>query len=107
MLNQAFEDVIDCCIKKDVHRIFFQKVTKKIAPDYFDIIKNPIDLTLMKNKAKRGDYKDQGDLLQDITLLRSNAEIYNGREHQVAKWAREIEEHAIGRLAEAIAGLEV
>ena len=53
-----FAEVIDSCIKKDNLRIFYQKVTKKIAPDYFEIIKNPIDLTLMKNKAKRGDYKN-------------------------------------------------
>ena len=58
LLNKVFAEVIDSCIKKDNLRIFYQKVTKKIAPDYFEIIKNPIDLTLMKNKAKRGDYKN-------------------------------------------------
>jgi histone acetyltransferase len=58
LLNKVFVEVIDSCIKKDNLRIFYQKVTKKIAPDYFEIIKNPIDLTLMKNKAKRGDYKN-------------------------------------------------
>jgi hypothetical protein len=98
ILNELFEDVIDSCIKKDVHRIFFQKVTKKIAPDYFKFIKNPIDLTLMKNKAKRGEYKDQADLVADFSLLRFNAETYNGTEHEVSIRAREIEEHALMQL---------
>jgi hypothetical protein len=83
-LNEALVNVIDNCINFDCHRIFFQKVSKKIAPDYHKFITNPIDLTLMKNKAKRSEYKDRYQFVNDIVLLRSNAETYNGKQHEVA-----------------------
>ena len=59
MLNQIVEDIVDACITKDTHRIFHQKVKVKDAPGYFDMIKEPIDFSKMKSKAKRRVYTDE------------------------------------------------
>ena len=43
----------------DKQGIFYNQVTKQDAPTYKDIIKNPIALKDMKNKAKRNEYKNR------------------------------------------------
>lgn len=55
-LNQIFEDIVDSCIKHDKYKVFTTAVKRKDAPNYYEIIKNPIDLTQIKNKAKRVEY---------------------------------------------------
>lgn len=37
--NSILDDIIDKLIQMDNQRIFFGKVKKKVAPDYYDIIK--------------------------------------------------------------------
>lgn len=63
---------------------------KKDAVNYYEMVKDPIDLTSMKNKAKRQEYLSLGQLIQDFNLLRANAELYNGHYHQIAVQAQEI-----------------
>jgi hypothetical protein len=53
-------------------------VKRKDAPNYYDVIKNPIDLTQIKNKAKRIEYFTKDQLLADFQLLVDNAMIFNG-----------------------------
>ena len=55
-LNQIFEDIVDSCIKSDKYKFFAAPVKRKDAPNYYEVIKNPIDLGLIKNKAKRIEY---------------------------------------------------
>ena len=100
VLNQIIEDVVDACIAKDTHRIFHQKVKVKDAPGYFDVIKEPIDFSKMKSKAKRRIYTDEQMIKDDFALLRSNAEQYNGQGHLVAQIARDLEALALKRLTE-------
>ena len=78
VLNEMFSNVIDACISFDTTKIFHYPVKRKDAPNYYDVIKQPVDLTSMKNKAKRGEYQDKYQFLDDIALLRKNAEFYNG-----------------------------
>ena len=100
MLNQIIEDIIDACIKKDTHRIFHQRVKTKDAPGYFEMIKEPIDFSAMKSKAKRRVYADVQMIKDDFALLRSNSEQYNGYEHVVSIIARDLQELALRKLKE-------
>lgn len=70
--------MIDKCIIFDKMKVFHYPVKRKDAPNYYDVIKNPIDLTAMKNKAKRGEYTSKEEFMKEIELLRTNAEFYNG-----------------------------
>lgn len=47
------------------------------APLYYDIIKSPIDLQKMRNKAHRDQYTTFKEFIDDIHLLVNNAILYN------------------------------
>ena len=98
IFNKHLEDVIDACVKADLNRIFTQRVKVKEAPNYFEIIKDPIDLAMMKGKAKRRAYLDLPMFKADITLLRVNSELYNGPAHIVTTFARNIEKTALDNI---------
>ena len=55
--NEVLSNIIDQMVKFDIYRLFHAAVRKKDVPDYYDIITNPIDLSLMKSKTKRAEYK--------------------------------------------------
>uniref|UniRef100_H2YKN2 Bromo domain-containing protein n=1 Tax=Ciona savignyi TaxID=51511 RepID=H2YKN2_CIOSA len=46
-------------------------------PDYFDIIKHPMDMTLIKKKLETNQYYSAKECLQDFNLMFSNCYIYN------------------------------
>lgn len=46
-------------------------------PDYFDIIKNPMDLGTIKSKIAEGSYSSPLEFLADVRLTFSNAKTYN------------------------------
>ncbi len=99
-LNQIFEDTVDHCIKHDKYKVFTSAVKRKDAPNYYDVIKNPIDLTQIKNKAKRVEYFTQDQFLADFQLLVDNAITFNGNASDIAKIARDIQSHAQMKLHE-------
>ncbi|EJC98793.1 uncharacterized protein FOMMEDRAFT_161628 [Fomitiporia mediterranea MF3/22] len=47
------------------------------APDYFDVIKNPMDLQTMGHKLQNGMYKNRQDLESDFRLMIRNCRTYN------------------------------
>jgi transcription initiation factor TFIID subunit 2 len=53
----------------------FQLITHILS--YFEIIKNPMDLSTMSAKLDQGKYKDKSAFEQDFRLLISNAKQYN------------------------------
>lgn len=86
--NDIFANVVDKCIIFDKTKLFHYPDKKKDAPNYTDFVQNPIDLTTIKNKCKRSEYENEGMFMADITLLKRNAETYNGTENQIANLAR-------------------
>ena len=58
------------------------------------MIRCPIALKDMKNKAKRNEYKESAAFLADISLMVSNAELFNGAAHQIAVMARDLKAKA-------------
>ena len=56
---------------------FLNKVTKREVPDYYNFIKNPMDLgTLMKN-LKNIQYKSKAEFTHDVMLIWDNCLTYN------------------------------
>lgn len=98
--NDALEDIVDNCIKFDSSKLFHQPVKKKDYKDYYDMIKNPIDLGSMKNKTKRCEYKNLNQFLNDVELMVSNSKLYNGEEHDVTLQAIRIQEYALKKIEE-------
>lgn len=57
--------------------IFAYPVTEAVAKNYFDVIRNPMDLQTMKENATRGTYKSMQSLRQDWELMSLNAILFN------------------------------
>uniref|UniRef100_A0A0E0K219 Bromo domain-containing protein n=1 Tax=Oryza punctata TaxID=4537 RepID=A0A0E0K219_ORYPU len=56
-------------------------------PDYFQIIKNPMDLGTIRSKLDSGSYTNPSDFAADVRLTFSNAMTYNPRGHLVHDYA--------------------
>ncbi|KAI8630800.1 Bromodomain-containing protein [Xylariaceae sp. FL1651] len=61
-------------------------------PNYFKIIKKPMDLATMTEKNYDGEYKTMKDMEKDMKLIVNNAELFNGVDHEVSNQARQLEE---------------
>lgn len=57
---------------------FLSPVKKKEAPNYYEIIKKPIDLSSMMKKAEREEYSHVGEIEEDLRLMADNCRVYNG-----------------------------
>ena len=77
-LNQILLKATDKLINSDKLRLFSQRVKEKDAPGYFNLIVTPIDLSVIKARCKRNEYKTAGDFLDDVSLMAANAQLYNG-----------------------------
>lgn len=76
-LNNLLEGVITM-IKNDITSYEFRKpVLKKYAPDYYDIIKKPMDLSKMQERCRRSMYTNLELFLDDWRLMVSNCHDYN------------------------------
>lgn len=56
---------------------FLSKVSKRDAPDYYDVIKHPMDLGTMQKKVKSGQYKSKKQFAHDLNLIWDNCLLYN------------------------------
>ncbi|EPZ33530.1 hypothetical protein ROZALSC1DRAFT_26859 [Rozella allomycis CSF55] len=56
---------------------FLNKVSKKDAPDYYDVIKNPMDLGTMARKLKSFEYQSKSEFASDLNLIYTNCIQYN------------------------------
>jgi len=62
------------------------------VPDYFDIIKNPMDLTTLQTNLNSGKYSDNPDnFISDTRLIFSNCYTYNGINSQISEMAKALE----------------
>lgn len=57
-------------------------------PDYFDVVKNPMHLSLVEKKLKEAVYIDMVQFEQDVKLVFENAILYNGEESDVGSLAK-------------------
>jgi bromodomain-containing factor 1 len=60
-------------------------------PDYFKIIKHPMDLTTVENKLKEQQYTTGDEFYNDVKLIFKNCYRYNGIDSPVALLAKSLE----------------
>ncbi|KAM4582787.1 protein polybromo-1-like isoform 1-T1 [Fundulus diaphanus] len=69
----------------------FQKLPSKMQyPDYYAVIKEPIDLKIIGQKIQLGNYRSVSAMAKDVDLLVKNAKTYNEPGSQVFKDANTI-----------------
>ena len=59
-------------------------------PDYYDIIKVPMDMTTIKKKLDDGDYKEPWQFIDDVWQMFENAWTYNRKQSRVYKYCSKV-----------------
>lgn len=70
---------------------FLKAVSKNEAPNYYDIIKQPMDLLLLEQNVNNGKYADLAHFEKDLRLIFTNCRNYNRPESVYYKSATELE----------------
>lgn len=69
-------DLLDKIGKSDTHLIFAEPVPDDV-PKYRDVIKEPMDLSTMRKRVKRGKYKTLEQFTEDFNLMIRNCMTFN------------------------------
>ena len=89
-LNYLLTHVVDVLLTKDIHGIFREAVTDKIAPGYSSIVKSPMYLNRLLQSCKEDKYTSIEAFKNDLQLLVINSQLYNGPEHSITKAAEDV-----------------
>lgn len=57
----------------DPSRLFHRSVNKRYVPDYYDIIKEPMALSILKARINKREYKQFSEFVRDCALVSSCA----------------------------------
>lgn len=59
-------------------------------PDYFDIVKKPMDLGTIQNRLNSGKYSDPWEYVDDVWLMFDNAWLYNRKTSRVYRYCTKV-----------------
>ena len=59
-------------------------------PDYYEIIKTPMDMSTIKTKLENGDYTEPWEFVDDVWLMFENAWVYNRKQSRVYKYCSKV-----------------
>ncbi|VDM98944.1 unnamed protein product [Thelazia callipaeda] len=104
-LNTIMSDLIDKIASKDYNSVFAKPVSEKDVPGYSSVIKKPMDLSTMKKKLAKGDYKNISQLKADFILMMNNCSTFNRHNEYFWKYGHRL--HRIGLKYFKIADKEV
>lgn len=77
-LYEAAEKVLmELKAQTDSVQPFLQRVSKREAPDYYNVIKTPMDIGTMIKKLKQFTYKSKKEFVDDLSLIWNNCLKYN------------------------------
>lgn len=78
VLSNILESILDSLRDSiEISYLFLKPVTKKEAPDYLDIVANPMDLSTIRAKVRNMEYKSREEFRHDVWQITYNAHIYN------------------------------
>ncbi|XP_038899368.1 transcription initiation factor TFIID subunit 1 isoform X2 [Benincasa hispida] len=77
-LSNILERIVETLKDRfDISYLFLKPVSKKEAPDYLDIIERPMDLSTIREKVRRLEYKTRDEFRNDVWQIMYNAHLYN------------------------------
>lgn len=74
----------------DPSKLFQRKVNKRAVPDYYNVIKEPMALSIIKTKVSAKEYKSFSEFVRDFALVPHNAQVYNRQESSAYQDALEV-----------------
>ncbi|WVQ71731.1 hypothetical protein IAR50_001272 [Cryptococcus sp. DSM 104548] len=101
---ESLENIINE-LKTSPESLPFQKpVSKREAPDYYEVIKRPMDLSTILRNAKARKYKNKAEFSADLNLIWKNCHEYNSQEthplRSAAKFMKQKADHHLQYLAD-------
>ncbi|CAL1601790.1 unnamed protein product [Knipowitschia caucasica] len=94
-LRQALMPTLESLYRQDPESLPFRQPVDPLLlgiPDYFDIVKNPIDLSTIKRKLDTGQYQEPWQYVDDVWLMFNNAWLYNRKTSRVYKYCSKLAE---------------
>eukprot|EP00118_Oscarella_pearsei_P006690 m.30696 g.30696 ORF g.30696 m.30696 type:complete len:1866 (+) comp31380_c0_seq1:236-5833(+) len=94
-LRQVFMPVLESMYQLEPESLPFRQPVDPVVmmiPDYFDIIKNPMDLSSIRDKLNKGAYEDPWEFCNDCWLMFENAWMYNRKTSRVYKYCSKLAE---------------
>lgn len=83
-----------------LHTAFQLLPSRKLYPDYYEVIESPIDLKQIAMRIQSGDYGSLADMEKDLLLMIRNACAYNETGSQIYKDAKLLRKVVTARKAE-------
>ncbi|XP_061657565.1 probable global transcription activator SNF2L2 [Syngnathoides biaculeatus] len=62
---------------RQISKGFVQLPSRKEAPEYYELIRKPVDFRRIRERVRNHKYRSVGDLEKDVFLLCHNAQTYN------------------------------
>lgn len=81
---------VDAMIKVSNSQAFHIPVNAKVAPDYYQVISTPMDISTLRKNLEKNKYKSRTEFLKDVTLIFENSQQYNGADSLYTKKAEEL-----------------
>jgi hypothetical protein len=72
---------------------FLKPVNRRLIPRYYEVISHPIDLSTIRDKINRYEYRSADGLIRDFELMKNNAVKFNGPASPIASEATVIYEY--------------
>ncbi|XP_070837820.1 CREB binding protein b isoform X5 [Chaetodon trifascialis] len=94
-LRQALMPTLEALYRQDPESLPFRQPVDPMLlgiPDYFEIVKNPIDLSTIKRKLDTGQYQEPWQYVEDVWLMFNNAWLYNRKTSRVYKYCTKLAE---------------
>ncbi|KAG5832615.1 hypothetical protein ANANG_G00292980 [Anguilla anguilla] len=94
-LRQALMPTLEALYRQDPESLPFRQPVDPMLlgiPDYFDIVRNPMDLSTIKRKLDTGQYQEPWQYVDDIWLMFNNAWLYNRKTSRVYKYCSKLAE---------------
>lgn len=79
----ALYELLDQIGKNENSWPFNRPVMKTEVPDYYDVIKYPMDFAKVKSRLNMGYYKMDYDIMNDIQLVFNNCDTYNNSDSEI------------------------
>uniref|UniRef100_A0A8C0BZ32 SWI/SNF related, matrix associated, actin dependent regulator of chromatin, subfamily a, member 2 n=1 Tax=Buteo japonicus TaxID=224669 RepID=A0A8C0BZ32_9AVES len=87
-LTKQMSAIIDTVINykdssgRQLSEVFIQLPSRKELPEYYELIRKPVDFKKIKERIRNHKYRSLGDLEKDVMLLCHNAQTFNLEEHE-------------------------
>uniref|UniRef100_UPI0037E8D399 probable global transcription activator SNF2L2 isoform X2 n=1 Tax=Semicossyphus pulcher TaxID=241346 RepID=UPI0037E8D399 len=82
-LTKQMNTIIDTVINyrdgsgRQLSEVFVQLPSRKELPEYYELIRKPVDFKKIKDRVRSHKYRNVGDLEKDVMLLCHNAQTFN------------------------------